>query len=120
MENDNRFAWKFLEKKRRVYDQYGKEGLQMPGGKRRHGDDFDPHFGGTFVFRDPEEVFREFFDGIPFEDLFAGKTCTRTRAIPCGNKYVTNTKRHCRISQVFTVVPGEALLGDTVIRLTIV
>ncbi|XP_018404470.1 PREDICTED: dnaJ homolog subfamily B member 6-like isoform X2 [Cyphomyrmex costatus] len=60
------------EKKRRVYDQYGKDGLQMPGGKRRHGDDFDSHFGGTFVFRDPEEVFREFFDGIPFEDLFAG------------------------------------------------
>ncbi|XP_012214579.1 dnaJ homolog subfamily B member 6-B isoform X2 [Linepithema humile] len=58
------------EKKRRVYDQYGKEGLQMPGTKRRHGDDFDPHFGGTFVFRDPEEVFREFFDGIPFENLF--------------------------------------------------
>lgn len=45
----------------------------MPGGKRRHGDDFDSHFGGAFVFRDPEEVFREFFDGIPFEDLFAGK-----------------------------------------------
>ncbi|XP_018059037.1 PREDICTED: dnaJ homolog subfamily B member 6-like isoform X2 [Atta colombica] len=60
------------EKKRRVYDQYGKDGLQMPGGKRRHGDDFDSHFGGAFVFRDPEEVFREFFDGIPFEDLFAG------------------------------------------------
>ncbi|XP_014488462.1 PREDICTED: dnaJ homolog subfamily B member 6-like isoform X2 [Dinoponera quadriceps] len=60
------------EKKRRVYDQYGKDGLQMPGGKRRHGDDFDPHFAGTFVFRDPEEVFREFFDGMPFEDLFSG------------------------------------------------
>lgn len=45
----------------------------MPGGKRRHGDDFDPHFSGTFVFRDPEEVFREFFDGMPFEDLFSGK-----------------------------------------------
>ncbi|CAL1687746.1 unnamed protein product [Lasius platythorax] len=69
------------EKKRRVYDQYGKEGLQMPGGKRRHGDDFDPHFGGTFVFRDPEEVFREFFDGIPFEDLFAGfHGCSRRGA----------------------------------------
>lgn len=45
----------------------------MPGTKRRHGDDFDPHFGGTFVFRDPEEVFREFFDGIPFENLFTSK-----------------------------------------------
>lgn len=43
----------------------------MPGSKGR--DDFDPHFAGTFVFRDPEEVFREFFDGMPFEDLFAGK-----------------------------------------------
>ncbi|XP_011265016.1 dnaJ homolog subfamily B member 6-B isoform X1 [Camponotus floridanus] len=61
---------RYFEKKRRVYDQYGKEGLQMPGSKGR--DDFDPHFAGTFVFRDPEEVFREFFDGMPFEDLFAG------------------------------------------------
>ncbi|XP_026297956.1 dnaJ homolog subfamily B member 6 isoform X4 [Apis mellifera] len=60
------------EKKRRVYDQYGKEGLQMPGGKRRHKEDFDPHFAGTFMFRDPEEVFREFFGGSSFEDLFSG------------------------------------------------
>ncbi|KAK9301818.1 hypothetical protein QLX08_006006 [Tetragonisca angustula] len=59
------------EKKRRVYDQYGKEGLQMPGGKRRHKDDFDPHFAGTFMFRDPEEVFKEFFGGTSFEDLFS-------------------------------------------------
>lgn len=63
----------FSEKKRRVYDQYGKEGLQMPGGKRRHKDDFDPHFAGTFMFRDPEEVFKEFFGGTSFEDLFSGK-----------------------------------------------
>ncbi|XP_076758102.1 dnaJ homolog subfamily B member 6-B isoform X5 [Xylocopa sonorina] len=61
------------EKKRRVYDQYGKEGLQMPGGKRRHEDDFDPRF-NTFVFRDPEEVFREFFGGTGFEDLFSDLT----------------------------------------------
>ncbi|XP_020300755.1 dnaJ homolog subfamily B member 6-like isoform X2 [Pseudomyrmex gracilis] len=59
------------DKKRRVYDQFGKDGLEMNGGKRRHGDDFDPHFAGTFVFRDPEEVFREFFDGMPFDDLFS-------------------------------------------------
>lgn len=58
------------EKKRRVYDQYGKEGLQM-GGKRRHDDDFDPGFTGTFVFRDPEDVFREFFGGTPFENVFS-------------------------------------------------
>ncbi|XP_012255664.1 dnaJ homolog subfamily B member 6-like isoform X2 [Athalia rosae] len=61
------------DKKRRVYDQYGKEGLHMPpGSKRRHEDEFDRQFGGPFVFRDPEDVFREFFGGTPFEDLFAG------------------------------------------------
>ncbi|XP_046434235.1 dnaJ homolog subfamily B member 6 isoform X3 [Neodiprion virginianus] len=61
------------EKKRRVYDQFGKEGLHMPpGSKRRHEDEFDRQFGGPFVFRDPEDVFREFFGGTPFEDLFAG------------------------------------------------
>ncbi|XP_032454198.1 dnaJ homolog subfamily B member 6 isoform X4 [Nasonia vitripennis] len=60
------------ERKRRVYDQYGKEGLQMPGGKRRHEEDFDFNF-DSFVFRDPEDVFREFFGGnSPFDDLFAG------------------------------------------------
>ncbi|XP_020300749.1 dnaJ homolog subfamily B member 6-like isoform X1 [Pseudomyrmex gracilis] len=62
---------RYFDKKRRVYDQFGKDGLEMNGGKRRHGDDFDPHFAGTFVFRDPEEVFREFFDGMPFDDLFS-------------------------------------------------
>lgn len=42
----------------------------MPGGKRRHDDDdFDVNF-GPFSFRDPEDVFREFFGGTPFQDLF--------------------------------------------------
>lgn len=46
----------------------------MPGGKRRHEEDFDFNFDNTFVFRDPEDVFREFFGGnSPFEDLFAGE-----------------------------------------------
>ncbi|XP_034940811.1 dnaJ homolog subfamily B member 6-like [Chelonus insularis] len=58
------------EKKRKIYDQYGKEGLQIPGNKRRHEDDFEPHFREWFAFRDPEEVFREFFHGSPFDDLF--------------------------------------------------
>ncbi|KAK9752149.1 DnaJ domain [Popillia japonica] len=60
------------EKKRKVYDQYGKEGLINGGGPRsrsRHDDDFDMGF-GFFTFRDPEEVFREFFGGTPFADLF--------------------------------------------------
>jgi len=45
-----------------VYDQYGKEGLNGGSAPRRsrYEDDFGfgyPHF----TFRDPEEVFREFF-----------------------------------------------------------
>jgi DnaJ family protein B protein 6 len=82
------------DKKRRMYDQYGRDGLNgsMPNGnsnasnrhraRHRHGqqdfdgvhgaDEFDAVFGfPNFVFRDPEEVFREFFGGRdPFEDLF--------------------------------------------------
>lgn len=66
------------EKKRRVYDQYGKEGLTgdrgARGRSRHHGDsDFDFAFGFPFTFRDPEDVFREFFGGhSPFQDLFGG------------------------------------------------
>lgn len=103
----------FSEKKRRVYDQYGKDGLQMPGGKRRHGDDFDPHFASTFVFRDPEEVFREFFDGSPFEDLLAGK---KRR---CQTSNVTHTQViSFKLTQVSTAVGHEgALRGGTVTRL---
>ncbi|XP_046391201.1 dnaJ homolog subfamily B member 3 isoform X3 [Ischnura elegans] len=71
------------EKKRKVYDQYGKEGLSGVGGGRRpggrHHHDFfsdDPNdiFGGAFpgfTFRDPEDVFREFFGpDMGFPDLF--------------------------------------------------
>lgn len=62
------------ERKRRVYDQYGKEGLLGQNDRhhrtRRHDyDDLD--FG--FVFRSPDEVFREFFGGNHF-DLFFGPT----------------------------------------------
>ncbi|XP_019892327.1 dnaJ homolog subfamily B member 6 isoform X2 [Musca domestica] len=66
------------EKKRRVYDQYGKEGLLSDRGHNRSSrynahefDEFDIRSGFPFVFRPPEEVFREFFGGhSPFADLF--------------------------------------------------
>ncbi|XP_049867336.1 dnaJ homolog subfamily B member 6 isoform X2 [Pectinophora gossypiella] len=61
------------ERKRRVYDQYGKEGLNSGRGRRSAADE-DYDFGYTsfpFTFRDPEEVFREFFGGSAFGDLFA-------------------------------------------------
>ncbi|XP_075969571.1 dnaJ heat shock protein family (Hsp40) member B6 mrj isoform X1 [Anticarsia gemmatalis] len=64
---------RFFERKRRVYDQYGKEGLNNGRGRRSAADE-DYDFGYAsfpFTFRDPEEVFREFFGGSPFGDLFA-------------------------------------------------
>ncbi|KAI5633091.1 dnaJ domain-containing protein [Phthorimaea operculella] len=64
---------RFFERKRRVYDQYGKEGLNSSRGRRAADDDYDYGYGSfPFTFRDPEEVFREFFGGSPFGDLFAG------------------------------------------------
>ncbi|XP_068604011.1 dnaJ homolog subfamily B member 6b [Brachionichthys hirsutus] len=59
------------ESKRDVYDRYGKEGLSGVGGGGGH---YDHHFGGGggFTFRNPEDVFREFFGGRdPFGDFFA-------------------------------------------------
>lgn len=61
------------ERKRRVYDQYGKEGLNNGRGRRSAADE-DYEFGYAsfpFTFRDPEEVFREFFGASSFGDLFA-------------------------------------------------
>ncbi|KAK9496324.1 hypothetical protein O3M35_013350 [Rhynocoris fuscipes] len=70
------------DKKRRIYDQYGVEGLNGFGGGRggaaRHYED-DMDFGFTFTFRDPEEVFREFFGGSPFANLFRGSGSGRAR-----------------------------------------
>ncbi|XP_048040747.1 dnaJ homolog subfamily B member 6b isoform X1 [Megalobrama amblycephala] len=67
------------ENKRRQYDRYGKEGLSNRGGH------YDEDFMGGFTFRNPEDVFREFFGGRdpfadfadffaddPFEDFFGG------------------------------------------------
>ncbi|XP_003439273.2 dnaJ homolog subfamily B member 6b isoform X1 [Oreochromis niloticus] len=57
------------ESKRNVYDRYGKEGLSGGGGGGGGGH-YD-HF-SSFTFRNPEDVFREFFGGRdPFTDLFA-------------------------------------------------
>uniref|UniRef100_A0A3B4XG48 DnaJ heat shock protein family (Hsp40) member B6a n=1 Tax=Seriola lalandi dorsalis TaxID=1841481 RepID=A0A3B4XG48_SERLL len=50
--------------KRSIYDRYGKEGLTGNNGGR-------DHFHEQFTFRNPEDVFREFFGGRdPFADLF--------------------------------------------------
>ncbi|XP_014252786.1 dnaJ homolog subfamily B member 6-like isoform X4 [Cimex lectularius] len=67
------------DKKRRMYDQYGREGLndRMPRGRSRtfnDADDLEGLFGFPFTFRDPEDVFREFFgnSGL-FRDVGGGR-----------------------------------------------
>ncbi|XP_043853104.1 dnaJ homolog subfamily B member 2 isoform X2 [Dromiciops gliroides] len=55
--------------KRDVYDRYGKDGLSGPGA----GSDspWARSGGFTFTFRNPDDVFREFFGGQdPFDDFF--------------------------------------------------
>ncbi|CAH1115618.1 unnamed protein product [Psylliodes chrysocephalus] len=67
----NPFSQKYFDKKRRVYDQYGKDGL-LNGNSRtrsRHEDEFDFGGFGFFSFRDPEDVFREFFGATIFDLL---------------------------------------------------
>lgn len=77
------------DKKRKVYDRYGKEGLNgsaggmRPGARHNHhhfngcmggvGGFFDDGFAApffSFTFRDPEDVFREFFGTDSFHMFF--------------------------------------------------
>ena len=62
----------YLAEKRKIYDRYGKEGLSGAGGSHGGPDvDFEFSFGYPGGFRDPFEVFREFFGGRdPFVDFF--------------------------------------------------
>lgn len=65
----------FTERKRGIYNQYGKDGLLGQNERHHHRssrrtphDYEDLDFG--FVFRSPDEVFREFFGGkSPFADI---------------------------------------------------
>lgn len=72
--------------KRQIYDQYGKDGLSNGGGQSDFGHEgfgFAPGFFtaglnpfagffGQFNFRDPNDVFREFFGSDPFADFASG------------------------------------------------
>lgn len=66
-----------VEEKRKIYDKYGKAGLTAGnGGSSSNG--FTSDFMGAggfghpfFHFRDPMDIFAEFFGGAdPFEDMF--------------------------------------------------
>jgi len=62
------------EKKRKLYDKYGKEGLEQAatghGGRRGRRESNEDILDGFFAFRDPFDIFREFFGGVdPFEEM---------------------------------------------------
>ncbi|XP_028833944.1 dnaJ homolog subfamily B member 6a isoform X1 [Denticeps clupeoides] len=85
--------------KRSTYDRYGKDGLAGGGGQYHNGD----HFSGGFTFRNPDDVFREFFGGRdPFADLFGD---------PFGNNFdfFGGGRRHHR--GVSRSHPGGAFFG---------
>ena len=77
----------FTEKKRKSYDKYGKDGVRSGGpspSSSNHHHFGSHHAGGGFAdddffffrhhtFRDPNDVFREFFGGDPLADLFDGE-----------------------------------------------
>ncbi|XP_017839329.1 dnaJ homolog subfamily B member 6 isoform X2 [Drosophila busckii] len=86
------------EKKRRIYDEYGKDGLGDRAQSRSHArhhytqdfDDFDIMGGFPFVFRPPEEVFREFFGvNSPFADFFRD-----VNGYPQSNGATSSSRRH--------------------------
>ncbi|XP_060052846.1 dnaJ homolog subfamily B member 6 isoform X4 [Erinaceus europaeus] len=81
-------------KKRDIYDKYGKDGLNSGGGGGG-GSHFDSPFEFGFTFRNPDDVFREFFGGRdPFSFDFFGVVggfhfralglCTQERRPPRG------------------------------------
>lgn len=63
------------DKKRRLYDRYGKEGVEQGQGGRRRPREWEEeevavHGFPSFAFRDPFDIFREFFGGAdPFEEM---------------------------------------------------
>lgn len=90
------------DKKKRMYDQYGREGLnERRGGRPRHYEDENyDYFGFPFTFRDPEEVFREFFGGSPLADLLGG-----------GRRNHHRTGGHHDIASMFSPMAGMGRFG---------
>lgn len=72
------------EQKRAIYDKYGKEGLvgnngrtnRHPGAHTMFASDYDPFF--HFTFRNPEDVFREFFGSDPLGDFLVRNAQTNS------------------------------------------
>lgn len=89
------------DKKKRLYDEHGEEGLkgrQSPS--RNYGHEEREHFPFTFTFRDPEEVFKEFFAGSPFAELFGG-----------GHRGQRSSRQHDPLSAMFAPLTALSPFG---------
>ncbi|XP_075871555.1 dnaJ homolog subfamily B member 6-like [Nelusetta ayraudi] len=74
--------------KKSIYDRYGKEGLTgHSGGRGNHYHNGD-HFHDSFTFRNPDDVFREFFGGRdPFADFFGADPFSDDPFFGCGRRH---------------------------------
>lgn len=91
------------DKKRRVYDKYGKEGLMGDRGRQSSsrysnmGDDFNMFGNFPFAFRSPEEVFREFFGDSGFANIFADPTIYSVSGRSGGNSGRSHQGRNSNV-----------------------
>ncbi|XP_076250581.1 dnaJ heat shock protein family (Hsp40) member B6 mrj isoform X2 [Rhynchophorus ferrugineus] len=106
------------DKKRRMYDTYGKEGLANGGARSRsrHDDDFDRFDSfGFFSFRDPEEVFREFFSssgGDVFDQLLGGFGSRRPKNYSHRHSHPQNQLSNHPLYSPFNLISSRNFMDD--------
>ncbi|KAF7286320.1 dnaJ heat shock protein family (Hsp40) member B6 mrj isoform X1 [Rhynchophorus ferrugineus] len=114
----NPFSQRFFDKKRRMYDTYGKEGLANGGARSRsrHDDDFDRFDSfGFFSFRDPEEVFREFFSssgGDVFDQLLGGFGSRRPKNYSHRHSHPQNQLSNHPLYSPFNLISSRNFMDD--------
>ncbi|CAI5661272.1 unnamed protein product [Oreochromis niloticus] len=80
--------------KRSIYDRYGKEGLTGSNGGRGAHFHNGEHFHEPFTFRNPEDVFREFFGARdPFADFFGADPFSDDSFFGSGRRHQNRASR---------------------------
>nr|XP_004572999.1 dnaJ homolog subfamily B member 6 [Maylandia zebra] len=80
--------------KRSIYDRYGKEGLTGSNGGRGAHFHNGEHFHEPFTFRNPEDVFREFFGARdPFADFFGADPFSDDSFFGSGRRHQSRASR---------------------------